>query len=85
MSDRNLKAKFEVSRSVLQDRVQAALLFPNTKYTSVAIEIARANFSLSEEKRLKLLGGDALYSSTTLKEGGETALRFIGWSRFIPT
>ncbi len=72
MSDRNLNAGVEVYSSVFQDRAQAALLFPDTKYTSVAIEIARANFRLPEEQRLKLLGGDALYSPTTLKAGGET-------------
>lgn len=72
ISDFNLNPGIEVSRSVFQEQAQAALLFPDTKYTSVAIEIAGANASLPSNSRLKLLGGDALYNPTTLTAGGET-------------
>lgn len=71
MSQPNLNAGVEVSSSVFQGQAQGALLFPDTKHTGVAIEIARANASLSAEQRLKLIGGDALYSPTTLTAGGE--------------
>jgi branched-chain amino acid transport system substrate-binding protein len=54
---------------VLQGQVGAALLFPDTKTTSVAIRIATANSNL-QGKKLLLLGGDALYSPDTLTAGG---------------
>jgi len=67
----------EISSSVFQDKAQAALLFPSTKYTSVAVELARANFSLPPEQRLILLGGDALYAGTILTAGGEAVENLI--------
>ncbi|MDJ0735951.1 MAG: ABC transporter substrate-binding protein [Nostocaceae cyanobacterium] len=69
LSNTNLDAWGEVSKSVLEDEVSAALLFPNTALTSVALEIAQENIRIPKEKRLKLLGGDALYSPKTLNAG----------------
>ncbi len=82
ISNPDLNAGVEVSSSVFIDKVQAALLFPNTNYTSVAMEIARANYSLPEDQRLKLLGGDSLYSPDTLTAGGpsvEGLILAISW------
>ncbi|NER50979.1 MAG: ABC transporter substrate-binding protein [Symploca sp. SIO1A3] len=70
LSDPNLDVWAEVSTTVLQERVKVALLFPDSKFTSVAIEITQANSQIPKEQRLKWLGGDALYSPTTLKAGG---------------
>ena len=67
----NVDIKGELYPIIVEEKAQAALLFPNTGYTSVAIEIAQANAKISKSQRLKLLGGDALYSSTTLVAGGE--------------
>lgn len=70
-SNSNLNPGIEISSSVFQDRAEAALLFPSTKYTPVAVELAQANFSLPAEQRLQLLGGDSLYAGTILTAGGE--------------
>ncbi|MEL6931312.1 MAG: ABC transporter substrate-binding protein [Cyanobacteria bacterium J06600_6] len=70
-SNPNFNPGIEVSSSVFQDQAQAALLFPSTKYVSVATELARANYSLPPDQRLKLLGGDALYQGKILTAGGE--------------
>jgi len=67
----NVDIKGELYPIIVEEKAQAALLFPNTGYTSVAIEIAQANAKIPNSQRLKLLGGDALYSSTTLVAGGE--------------
>lgn len=53
----------------LKQQGQAIALFPSTKTTSVAIGIARANTELPGDK-LTMLGGDALYSSDVLNQGG---------------
>lgn len=70
-SNPNLNPAVEISQSAFQEQAQAALLFPSTKYTPVAIELAKANFSLPESQRLQLLGGDSLYSGKILTGGGE--------------
>jgi len=50
---------------------RAALLFPSTKTTSVAIAVARENAQLPAPQPMQLLGGDALYNPATLTDGGE--------------
>jgi ABC-type branched-subunit amino acid transport system substrate-binding protein len=65
----DLDAKAEIERSVNQDQVRVAVLLPSTQTKSVAISIASANAQLPQEKRLQLLGGDALYSPDTLIQG----------------
>jgi len=77
----------EVYRSVLEKQAQAALLFPNTDLTSVAIEIAKVNDILPDKQKLKLFGGDALYSPRTLKAGGkavEDIILVVPWIDKIP-
>ncbi|KPQ32465.1 MAG: ABC-type branched-chain amino acid uptake system substrate-binding component LivK [Phormidium sp. OSCR] len=69
ISDPGFEAKIEVSRVGLTAEAEAILLFPDTRFTSVALEVAQANHQLQEGERLKLLGGDALYSPTTLEAG----------------
>ncbi|MBW4660768.1 MAG: ABC transporter substrate-binding protein [Drouetiella hepatica Uher 2000/2452] len=51
--------------------VRAALLFPSTKTTSVAIAVARENAQLPAAQQMQLLGGDALYNPATLTDGGD--------------
>lgn len=72
ISNPNFNVQGELYPSVYEENAQVALLFPNTYYTSVAIEIAKANANLPPAQRLKLLGGDALYSPKTLVAGGAT-------------
>ena len=84
---RSVDIKGELYPIVIEKKAQAALLFPDTGYTSVAIEIAKANANIDEAQRLKLLGGDALYSPTTLVAGGETVedlILAIPWFRESP-
>ena len=72
MTDPQLDAGIEVSTAALEAQAEAILLFPNTDYTSVAIELAKANSRLPQSRRMKLLGGDSLYSIDTLTAGGES-------------
>ncbi|WP_019508818.1 ABC transporter substrate-binding protein [Pleurocapsa sp. PCC 7319] len=67
LSDSNFDPRQQIQ--ALQGRIDAIALFPNTNTTSVAIGIARANTELSAQK-LPMIGGDALYSSQTLNNGG---------------
>ncbi|MDT9234861.1 MULTISPECIES: ABC transporter substrate-binding protein [Limnospira] len=69
LSDPKFDAKIDVSRIGLTQEAQALLLFPDTQFASVALEVAKANSQLQQGERLKLLGGDALYSPTTLQAG----------------
>lgn len=67
LSDPNFNAQQEINS--LAGQIEAIALFPNTTTTSVAIALARANSALAGNKLL-MLGGDALYSSDTLNQGG---------------
>ena len=72
-------AEKEVAKSVDTDKVQAAILLPNTQITDIAIKIAKEitekNEQLKTQKvgipELKMLGGDSLYKQTTLERGGK--------------
>jgi len=87
ISNSELNIDNELSTSIVINNAQAALLFPNTGYTSVATAIAQANAKIKSTQRLKLLGGDALYSPTTLKDGGkavEDLILAVPWFRDSP-
>jgi ABC-type branched-subunit amino acid transport system substrate-binding protein len=75
LTNPKLDAQSKIATSLFKYKAEAALLFPNPEYTSVALEITKANAYLkantSRMQSLKLLGGDALYSQTTLNAGGE--------------
>jgi branched-chain amino acid transport system substrate-binding protein len=77
LSTSDFQAGVELARSVYQEQAQAALLFPNTTYTSVAREIAKANATVTSGQQLKLLGGDSLYNPDTLIAGGESMAGLI--------
>ncbi|MDX2272368.1 MAG: ABC transporter substrate-binding protein [Cyanobacteriota bacterium] len=64
---------------------QAVFLAPNGATAPQSLEVARANAALS--KRLPLLGGDVLFSFTTLKEGGSAVQGLvvaIPWHPLLP-
>ncbi len=72
-----------IEQSVDENQVQAAVLLPSVKTTSVAIAVARANNELPESKKLPLLGGDALHDLETLSHGGvavENLILAVAWS-----
>ncbi len=60
-----------------KNQAKGIVLFPNTSYTPVAIEIARENADLLEDERLELFGGDSLYKPDTLTNGGESVNNLI--------
>ncbi|MEG4322207.1 MULTISPECIES: ABC transporter substrate-binding protein [unclassified Microcoleus] len=68
MSNPAFKPQDEIK--ALQGQVNAIVLLPNTQFTTVAIALAVANSQLPAGQQMKLLGGDALYTSTTLTSGG---------------
>jgi len=89
-SNPTLKMESEVPRNVFRNQAEAGLLFPNKEITFQSIEVARVNAELisrstnPDRRGLKLLGGDTLYSSTTLEEGGkavEDLILAVSWFR----
>lgn len=68
LSSQNFDSQQQIE-NIKNQQVEAIALFPSTKTTSTAIGIARANTELPGQK-LTMLGGDALYSSDTLNNGG---------------
>ena len=68
ISNQNLNPQQEIN-NLKQQQTEAIALFPSTKTTSVAIGLARANKKV-RGKQLTMLGGDALYSSDVLDQGG---------------
>jgi len=86
-------AENEVPKSLYRFKAEAALLFPDTKYTNVAIKIVKANENLknrtqnTKRRGLKLLGGETLYNQETLIAGGSAVEGLIietPWFREAP-
>jgi ABC-type branched-subunit amino acid transport system substrate-binding protein len=72
LADPTLNASAEVLLSAIEYQADAAIFFPNTELTYKAIEIARAQQQLSNlPRKLKMLGGDSLYSSQILQKSGK--------------
>ncbi|WP_293080396.1 ABC transporter substrate-binding protein [Moorena sp. SIO4A1] len=77
LNNRDLNITEEVKRSLYQDQVKAAMLFPSVEYINTAVNIAKANANLNpnpnnqDQQGLKLFGGDTLNNYQTLKEGGQ--------------
>jgi branched-chain amino acid transport system substrate-binding protein len=68
ISNRKLNSQTAIEQ-LKSKQADAIALFPSTDTTSVAIGLARANTELPGNK-LTMLGGDALYSSDVLDQGG---------------
>ncbi|MBE9180209.1 amino acid ABC transporter substrate-binding protein [Oculatella sp. LEGE 06141] len=64
-------------QSASESGAEGALLFPSTKTVSGAIAIARANAGLPSDKRLQLIGGDALYNPSLLLNGQSAVEGFV--------
>ncbi|MFM6122457.1 MAG: ABC transporter substrate-binding protein [Sphaerospermopsis kisseleviana] len=64
-----------IDESINKHKAEAAMLFPDTKNTGKAIDIAKANLDFyknsPDQQMLQLLGGDTLYSYETLIQGRE--------------
>jgi ABC-type branched-subunit amino acid transport system substrate-binding protein len=87
-------AEKEVAKTVYGDKSEAALLFPDTQSTYIALKIAkeiskrnetlRNNSQNSPRRELKMLAGDTLYKGETLNNGGknvEGLIIAIPWFR----
>jgi branched-chain amino acid transport system substrate-binding protein len=69
--------------SAIQYQADAAIFFPNTELIYKVIEIARAQQLSNLPRKLKMLGGDSLYSSQIFQEGQnaiEGLILAIPWS-----
>ena len=76
-----------VASSLSKSQIRAAALFPDTRHTGVAIEVAKANEQNPNKQGLKLLGGETLYTTQTLSEGGkavEGLILAVPWFREAP-
>ncbi|MFM6745351.1 MAG: ABC transporter substrate-binding protein, partial [Dolichospermum sp.] len=87
-------AEKEVTKSVYDNKAEAALLFPDLQSTDIAIKIAKDITSRNERLRnspqnppireLKMISGSTLYSNETLVTGGkgvEGLIIVIPWVR----
>ncbi len=74
----NFDASQEVNKSLYGLNAEAIILFPSSQDTKIAVEIAKAvgeinkRLNNDEKKPLRLLGGNSLYSNSTLIQGGDT-------------
>ncbi len=78
------------------EQVDAVVLFPDPEYTSQALQVASAVAQMNDKRKssnqqglveVKLLGGDALYNDTILKNGGksiEGLILALSWFREAP-
>ena len=82
INDTNFDPKQQIE--TIKGQVDAIALFPNTNTTSVAIGLARANTELLE-KKLPMLGGDALYSADTLNSGASAVNGLVLAIPWFPT
>ena len=76
-----------VASSLSKSQIRVAALFPDTRHTGVAIEVAKANEQNPNKQGLKLLGGETLYTTQTLSEGGkavEGLILAVPWFREAP-
>ncbi|NEO45183.1 MAG: ABC transporter substrate-binding protein [Moorea sp. SIO4A3] len=76
LNNPNLNITAEL-RNLSQDQFKAAMLFPSVEYIDTAVNIAKANANLNfkannqDQQELRLFGGDSLYSSKILQQGGQ--------------
>ncbi|GAB1542249.1 hypothetical protein NUACC21_49230 [Scytonema sp. NUACC21] len=72
LSDPNLNPTAEVLLSIFQDKADAGVFFPNLELISTVIDIANAQQNQADlPRKLRLLGGDSMYSADTLKKGNK--------------
>ncbi|WP_334729792.1 ABC transporter substrate-binding protein [Nostoc sp.] len=95
LADTSLNMDSEVAKSIFRGKVEAAVLIPDRKNISIALNIARVNQDVAERFKsqntnrsaMKLLGGDTLYSNEILSQGGkavENLIVVVPWFREAP-
>ncbi len=70
LNNPDLNITQEVNNSLSQDQVKAAMLFPRVESVNTAINIAKANANL-DQQRLRLFGAGTLYENKNLTQGKE--------------
>ncbi|OLT59900.1 ABC transporter substrate-binding protein [Moorena bouillonii] len=70
LNNPDLNITEELTRSLSQDQVKAAMLFPKVESVNTAINIARVNANL-DQPGLRLFGASTLYENKTLTQGRE--------------
>jgi len=73
LSDPELEPKAAIEK--LDSNIKTALLFPSIQTIPRAISIARANAAAGT--RMRLMGGDSLYDSRTLINGGDAIANLV--------
>ncbi|WP_424103519.1 ABC transporter substrate-binding protein [Moorena producens] len=77
LNDSKLNITEEVNKSLYQDQVKAAMLFPRVESVNTAINFAKANANLNpnpnnrDQQGLRLFGASTLYVDKTLKQGNQ--------------
>ncbi|MEG5062300.1 ABC transporter substrate-binding protein [Microcoleus sp. B3-A4] len=97
LTEQKFDPETEVAKSLWRDKAQAVVLFPDTQNTDVALKTVTANAQQTarlktrppnpQRQGLKLLGGDTLYSKTTLNEDGQSVeglILAVSWFREAP-
>ncbi|MEC4814841.1 MAG: ABC transporter substrate-binding protein, partial [Scytonema sp. PMC 1069.18] len=74
LKTRDLGDPTGVKSSLFEDEdmnADASVLFPNTTLIPIVVDLVRRQRQLAQSRTLKLMGGDALHNSETLKQGKE--------------
>lgn len=75
LSDPNFSPASSINQAIKQG-AEVLMLAPNTGPNTIVIDKALQVVQVNQ-KRLKLLGGDAIYTPTTLEVGGEAAVGMV--------
>lgn len=71
----------DISPIILEDRADSAIFFTNPELTHVVVEIAKGvqKIAPNQQRKLKLLGGDGLYTPQSLKAEIEGLILAVPW------
>ncbi|NEO53472.1 MAG: ABC transporter substrate-binding protein [Okeania sp. SIO3B5] len=82
---------FDINKEIqdaTNNQFKIGMLFPNVDTVDSVIEIAKANYELSENQKLRLFGSDILYNCDTLKKGQQAVkglILAVPWFKGLPT
>ncbi|MGD1700868.1 ABC transporter substrate-binding protein [Dapis sp. BLCC M229] len=75
-------------RVAADNQVNVGMIFSDLSTIDLAIKIAIANYTLPENQKLRLLGGDTLYNCETLNKGQQAVkglILAVPWFKKLPT
>jgi branched-chain amino acid transport system substrate-binding protein len=88
LADESVDREKRLKQLAESDQVAAAVLLPSVKLVPRAISVARANTQLPKDQRLRFLGGDALFDTRTLINGGSAVnglVLVVSWVADTPS